>query len=292
VDSYINTSDPENEKMTNNYEVKFAYNTLVYAGEDITESIHRLARYGYDGVEFIGEPDELDRDRIKMELQSSNISASSICSLYNSKRDLVSTDREVRKNTVEYIKKNVLFASDIQAEVVIVSPTACMKTKPETSLNQEWAWAVEGIREAAEFAQDYNVVLVVEAWNRYETYLINRLDQSMKMVDDVGMDNVGSMGDTFHMNIEEEDMAQTIRNAKGYLKHIHFADSTRSAPGHGHIDFGAIASAIKDIGYRGYVSMELLPAAADPFMVLAGGKGEEFYDEYTEQSIAFVKRLF
>lgn len=278
--------------MAARYEVKFAYNTLVYAGEDITEGIRRIARYGYDGVEFVGEPDELDSEVIKNELKAGNIEASSICSLYNAERDLVSTDAKMRKHTVEYIKKNVVFAAEIGAGVVIVSPTACMKTSAQAPLDQEWAWAVEGIREAAEFAKDYDVVLVIEAWNRYETYIVNRLEQSMRMVDDVGMENVGTMGDTFHMNIEEEDIAQAVRNAKGYLKHIHFADSTRAAPGHGHIDFTAVAAAIKDIGYKGYISMELLPAAADPFSVLAGGESREFYDEYTQESIRYVKRLF
>ena len=278
--------------MASQYEVKFAYNTLVYAGEDIIDGIRRIARYGYDGVEFIGEPDELSSDSIKNELKSNNIAASSICSLFNMERDLVSSNKKVRKHTVEYIKKNVAFAAEINAGVVIVSPTACMKTHPEASLDQEWAWAVEGIREAAMFAKDYDVVLVIEAWNRYETYIINRLEQSMKMVDDIGMDNVGTMCDTFHMNIEEENIAQAIRNAKGYLKHIHFADSTRAAPGHGHIDFKAVTAAVKDIGYKGYISMELLPAAADPFSVLKGGKSQEFYDKYTEESIRYLKQLF
>lgn len=278
--------------MADRHEVKFAYNTLVYADEDIADGIRRIARYGYDGVEFIGEPDELNSGIIKNELKSNNIAASSICSLYNMERDLVSSNKKVRDHTVEYIKKNVAFAREIGAGVVIVSPTACMKTHPEASLEQEWAWAVEGIREGAEFAKDYDVVLVIEAWNRYETYMINKVEQSMEMVDDVGMDNVGTMCDTFHMNIEEEDIAQAIRNAKGYLKHIHFADSTRAAPGHGHTDFKAAAAAIKDIGYKGYISMELLPAAADPFSVLAGGESREFYDDYTEESIRYLKQLF
>ena len=278
--------------MAVTFEVKFAYNTLVYAGEDIAEGIRRIAHYGYEGVEFIGEPDELNSEVIKNHLKSNNILASSICSLFNMERDLVSSDKKVRKNTVEYIKKNISFAAEINAGVVIVSPTACMKIHPEASIDKEWAWAVEGIKEAAEVAKDHDVVLVIEAWNRYETYMINRLDQSMKMVDDVGMDNVGTMGDTFHMNIEEQNIAHAIKKAKGYLRHIHFADSTRAAPGHGHIDFKAVAAAIKDIGYRGYISMELLPAAADPFSVLGGGDNQEFYDEYTEESIRYVKRLF
>ena len=90
--------------MEKQYEVKFAYNTLVYAGENIADGIRTIARYGYDGAEFIGEPDELDANIIKSGLKSNNVEASSICSLYNTKRDLVSSSKKVRKHTVESIR--------------------------------------------------------------------------------------------------------------------------------------------------------------------------------------------
>jgi sugar phosphate isomerase/epimerase len=278
--------------MPKQYNVKFAYNTLVYAGEDITESIRRLARYKYDGVEIVGEPKKMNINLIKEELKKNNIAASSILAIYNCERDIVSSNAKIRRDAIDYIKENVDFAKEVDAKIVTISPTACMKIHPEASLDQEWKWAVEGIHEAGLYAKDFNVNLVIEPWNRYETYLANRLDQVMKMVDDIGLQNVGAMCDTFHMNIEEKNIADAIRKAKGYLKHIHIADSTRQAPGYGHIDFKVVAQAIKDIGYHGYLSMELLPAAADPFMVLNGSRQDEFYDQYTRDSIEFLRPLF
>lgn len=278
--------------MSNQYNVKFAYNTLVYAGEEITESIRRLARYNYDGVEIVGEPQKMNMNLIKNELKKNNLAAASILGIYNNERDLVSSKANIRRNAVDYIKEIMDFANTVSAGIVTISPTACMKIHPEASLEQEWKWAVEGIREAGLYASDFNVSLAVEAWNRYETYLVNRVDQVMRMVDDIGLENVGGMCDTFHMNIEEEDIPEAIRRAEGYLKHIHFADSTRKAPGHGHIDFKEVAQAVKDIGFHGYISMELLPAAGDPFMVLNAGRQEEFYDQYTKESIELLKPLF
>jgi len=93
------------------------------------------------------------------------------------------------------------------------------------------------------------------------------------------------------MNIEE-DIPEAIRRAKGYLRHIHFADSIRKAAGHGHIDFKAVVKAVMDINYHDYISMELLPVASDPFMVLNSGHQEEFYDQYTRESIELLKTLF
>lgn len=79
-------------------------------------------------------------------------------------------------------------------------------------------------------------------------------------------------------------MAAALREVGDKLYYLHIADSNRAAPGRGHIDFKPIAQALRDIGYDGWVSMELLPVAADPF---GGVVCEEFYDQYTQESIDF-----
>lgn len=227
--------------------VKISYNTLVYAGENIADGIRRLAKFGYDGVDFVGEPDQFDTAEICRLLKENNIEASSICAIFTNERDFVSDDPVIRKQ------------------------------------------AVEGLKEAGEYALKNNIRLTLEAWNRYETYLITKLDMALKMVNEVGLENVGVMGDTFHMNIEESNMGDAIRNVGKKLYYLHIADSNRAAPGRGHIDFEEIAQALKDIDYNGWISMELLPAAANPF---SGIVQEEFYDQYTEESITYLKKLF
>ncbi|WP_413300929.1 sugar phosphate isomerase/epimerase family protein [Bacillus sp. 1P10SD] len=269
--------------------IKYSYNTLVYAGEDIEAGIARLAKFGYDGVEFVGEPEKIDANRIKELLDKYNIEASTICAIYNAERDLVSSNENIRKNAVDYIKSCVDFASTIGAKGISLTPTACMKIYGETDRETELAWAVEGIREAGIYAGEHGVRLTVEAWNRYENYLINRLEQALELVNRVDLPNVGVMGDTYHMNIEEVDIADTIRMVGDKLYHLHIADSNRAAPGRGHIDFEPIAQALRDINYSGFLTMELLPPFADPFI---GTRCEEFYDQYSEESITFLKNLF
>ncbi|MDN3019411.1 sugar phosphate isomerase/epimerase [Paenibacillus sp. BSR1-1] len=269
--------------------IKYSYNTLVFAGEDIETGIARLAKFGYDGVEIVGEPEKMDANRIKELLDQYNIEASTICAIYNTERDLVSSNENIRKNAVEYIKSCVDFASTIGAKGISLTPTACMKIYGEADRETELNWAVEGIREAGFYAGEHGVRLTVEAWNRYENYLINRLEQALELVNRVNLPNVGVMGDTYHMNIEEVDIADTIRMVGDKLYHLHIADSNRAAPGRGHIDFEPIAQALRDINYSGFLTMELLPPFADPFN---GSKCEEFYDQYSEESITFLKNLF
>lgn len=269
--------------------VKISYNTLVYAGENIADGIRRLAKFGYDGVDFVGEPDQFDTAEICRLLKENNIEASSICAIFTNERDFVSDDPVIRKQAVEYMKKCVDFSVAIGAKSISTQMTANMKIDADAPFETAWKWAVEGLKEAGEYALKNNIRLTLEAWNRYETYLITKLDMALKMVNEVGLENVGVMGDTFHMNIEESNMGDAIRNVGKKLYYLHIADSNRAAPGRGHIDFEEIAQALKDIDYNGWISMELLPAAANPF---SGIVQEEFYDQYTEESITYLKKLF
>jgi sugar phosphate isomerase/epimerase len=182
-------------------------------------------------------------------------------------------------------------AQEIEAPVVIVAPSACMKVYREATPEQEWEWAVAGIREVGEYAAGLGVNLALEAWNRYETYFLNRLDQALELSKAVNLPNIGIMGDLFHMNIEEVSLAKAITTAGNKLLHVHIADSNRAAPGRGHNDFKPVIESLKNINYEGYLTMELLPAAADPFAAMKLRKCEEFFDQYARESIEYMKKL-
>ena len=269
----------------------YSYDALVYYGEKAKYSIERCARFGYDAIELCGEPDYYDVQEVRDLCKDNNIRISSICSVYNADRDLAHPDPKVREQALDYVKRVVEFAADVDCQMVIANPTACCKTVPLAPYEDEYRWGVEGIIKGAEYAEQYGVKLCLECWNRYETYMLNRLEQAVDMLKDVKMDNVGVMGDLFHMNIDEADMAQAIRNCGEHLIHIHFADSNRAAPSKGHLDFVPVMKALQEIDYQGYITFELLPAGADPFGTLKAGGGKEFFDEYTELAIQQIKSI-
>lgn len=270
---------------------KYSFDALVYHGESIGASVQRLSKFGYDAIELVGEPALYDTKEVRQVVSDHNMAVSSICSIYNAERDLAHPDPAKRKKAVEYVKRIADMSAEVGAPVMIVAPAANMRIKELGASSDEWKWAVEGIREGGEYAASLNVNLCIEAWNRYETYMLNRLDQCVAMMKDVDLTNVGIMGDTFHMNIEETNNADAIRASGSALIHIHLADSNRAAPGIGHTDFRPVLQALKDIDYQGYLTFEILPAAADPFGVMQKGGGKEFFDEYTQQSIAFIKEI-
>ncbi|MDB4610295.1 sugar phosphate isomerase/epimerase [Akkermansiaceae bacterium] len=108
-------------------------------------------------------------------------------------------------------------------------------------------------------ASKYNVPFIYEPLNRYETNLINHLEEGARYIEDNNLDNIVLLADLFHMNIEESDVAQAIIAAGKHTGHVHFADSNRSAMGFGHTNTAPIIAALKKVGYTGYLSAEVFP---------------------------------
>lgn len=270
---------------------RYAYNSLVYYGEDISKSIDRVARFGYDAIEVIGEPAELDAKRIKKLADDADIAVSSICSLYTPDRDLSHPDSAIRKKAVQYVKDVASFAAEMNTPTIIVHPCANGRTERLATEDDEQEWAVESIREIGEYAEPLGVNLSLECWNRYETVFLNRLEQAAKLWQATGLSNGGIQGDTFHMCIEEVSIQEAFREHGRLLQHVHLADSNRAAPGAAHIDFAPILRALEEVGYDGYLSFELLPASADPFAVLQAGGADDFFDMYTQRAIKHMKSV-
>ena len=118
---------------------------------------------------------------------------------------------------------------------------------------------LDGIGKLADYAKERKVKIVVEAINRYEVDTLNTLEETLEFLELLKRDNVGILADTFHMNIEEPVMEESLKKVGKKLFHVHIADSNRWAPGRGHIDFGSIIETLREIGYDGYLSAEILP---------------------------------
>lgn len=269
--------------------MRYSYSNLPYAGEALETSFARVARCGYDAIELVADVGALDVDEVLALQKKYDLPVHALCMIYTPETDLVSSNPATRRAAEDYVVEMLKRGERMGVKVLPVTPTACMKISAEADLATEWGWAKDSIRKLSAEARRHGIRLVIEPWNRYETYLVNTLDQAMRLVSDVGEDNVGVKGDLFHMNIEEPDVAGSIRAAGSLLWHMDLADSNRAAPGHGHIPWANVVHALRDIGYSEVLNFELLPASADPFTSLKGGGAAEFKDDYTEESVRFLR---
>jgi sugar phosphate isomerase/epimerase len=269
---------------------KYAYNSFSYYGEEIERSIERVAAFGYDAIELVGEPEQYDGTGIRKLTADAGIAVSSVSSMYTAERDLCHPDARERRKGIDYVRAVADFAAAAGAATIIVAPSAVMKTAPLAPRADEWRWAIESIREGGEYAASVGVDVSLEPWNRYETYFLNRLDQAIELWRELGLENGGVMGDTFHMNIEEASIPDALRSAKSLLNHLHLADSNRAVAGRGHTDFKPILQALLDIDYDGYLSFEVMAPSGDP-MGIPEGAGPASFDADTKQAIEHLKAI-
>lgn len=265
---------------------RYSYNVIGFAGEDISRSIDRLARLGYHAVEIEGEPEKHDPRRIEKLAHDAGLAVGSVCPNFTAERDLSHPDPEVRKTAQEYVRAVAEFASESGAPLFIVAPTAYPRSRPLTDPRDEWRWAVEGIRAAGEHAASLGVSLSLECWNRYGTYMLNRLDEGARMWRETGLSNGGIMADTFHMNVEEASIPGAICAAGDLLNHVHLSDSNRLAPGLGHVDFAEVLRALEEVGYRGGLAFELIPSL--PNLLEDFEHREPSFDDVAAQAISHM----
>ncbi len=119
---------------------------------------------------------------------------------------------------------------------------------------------LEALVELAGHAAAEGVWLAVEPINRYEDYMVNRLEQAAALGEEVeratGHASVRVCADLFHMNIEEDDLAAAIRATGPRIAHVHVDDTNRLQPGTGHMDFAAVFAALGDVGYDDWLTFE------------------------------------
>ena len=229
--------------------------------EDLGKNIKKVASLGFDGVELaVRDPKYLDIEKIINMVNEANLEVPAIGTGQAWGEEGLSfsdPDEEVRKKAIDRIIEQIKFASHFNAKVII----GLIRGVVEEGVSRENAekWTIASLRECAEFGLKKNVKLTLEPVNRYESNFINTLQEGVEFIDKIAVSNIGLLADTFHMNIEEVSIYESIKQSKEYITHIHFADSNRWAPGYGHLDFKKIVETLKEINYQEYVSAEILP---------------------------------
>ena len=275
--------------------MQYSISNWIYATEDLEKSLQRLVKYKYEAVELEGEPDKekYEPKKVKKMLKKYGLEVSSIAGMYlwkeEIKRDLASSDKKIREQTIVYLFKCIDYAYLVGAKLVIVVPTAVSKLAPSISKKEDWKNSVKAVQEVAKYAEKKDILLAIEPINRYETYLVNSVQDALYYAREVNSSHVKIMADTFHMNIEERDIPEAIRIAGSNLINVHIADSNRCSVGRGHINFKALIKALKEINYQYALTLEPLPPVSDPYLALEGGVSENIFDQYAAESIMGLK---
>ena len=226
--------------------------------EPLEKTLQRLSALGYTSIELAGEPDQYDMEETRQLLRKYNVACWGTVTVQHGDRDLVAADPQQRRKTVEYMKRVVGMSAELGGQIITVVPGNVGKIVSTSTPENEWKWAVEGLREVAAFAKGKGIKVALEPLNRFETYFLNRTNQALALADEVGYD-VGIAFDPFHLALEEKDMYEAIQACHGRIYDFHPSDNNRLAPGDGNFDWPKMMKALSDAGYDGALAVECMP---------------------------------
>lgn len=261
--------------------------------EPIERTLERLQGQGYDAVEMFGEPQKMGMKKLRDIFDSFNFHVCGITGMWGSisedswKRRILSADRSIAKHTEEYVmdcikmcqsvggnEMNICLFADSDMATYDRNHRSLSGDKKEAVIQK----AIPLLNTLSRFAKDYGVHILVEPLNRYNTPFCSSAKDAFVIANKVNHDNFGLLLDTFHMNIEEDSLEDTILKSRKLLRHMHLADNNRKMPGYAHINFQSIMRSLFGIGYNGYASFE--PNVND-----------KDYENLTKRGLEFIKSL-
>ncbi len=230
--------------------------------DDLEAGTAAAARHGFDAVElFLPGPEALSAADLRALLARHRLALAALgtgAGWVKHRLRLTDPDPAVRARAVDFIAAVIDLAATASAPAIVGSMQGRAGEQGSTRA-QALDWLAEGLSVLGAHARARGQTLLYEPLNRYETNLISRAEEAAGFISERGLAGVSLLCDLFHMNIEEADIALSLRAVAPQLGHVHFADSNRRAIGLGHTALAPIAAALHDIGYAGYLSAEIHP---------------------------------
>jgi D-psicose/D-tagatose/L-ribulose 3-epimerase len=255
--------------------MKIGMNLLLWAThvtEEHYPQLELIKSTGFDGVEIpIFTGDDAHYSKLRKKLDELELKSSTVA-VATPEASAISPDPAIRKAAVERLNTIVRHSAILGADILCgpfhqalgvfsgVGPT-----------EEEFDRAIEVHRAVAEEARRHNVCLAIEFLNRFECYFLNTTAAAAAYARRVDHPNFKIMFDTFHANIEEENLPKAFSDNATEIRHVHIANNDRGVPGRGHIDFPTIFRVIKSSGYNGWLTIEAfgraLPELVEPTRV-------------------------
>jgi sugar phosphate isomerase/epimerase len=233
-------------------------------GDTLTEKAELLKQWGYDAL-AVFQP-----------LQDWNSSV---------RRELASLETRTGVRPVEFVLIDEIYGHAMDPDpalrarcraMYLDAASVCAELGTVTEIEYEYGarnplplfdpYARLDEDQKARFAEFYREVLAVvegtpgkvllEPINRYECRYLNLVSDNLEVIESVDHPNAALLPDTFHMSIEEADVATSIRAAGDRVAHVHLGDNNRLLPGHGRLDWDSIFGALRDLGFEGAVNLE------------------------------------
>lgn len=231
-------------------------------GDTLPEKWDAALAAGYDGIELRGQGGHRIRERLPElhRARRAGVVMPTVC--VEMLHFIGDFDAERRRDAVDNMATMLSVIAELGGTAAMTPASYGMFSRrlppftPPRDEAGDRAVLLDALRELGAHAAREGVSILLEPLNRYEDHMVNRLEQAVELAGATGLDSVGVVADSYHMNIEEADLAESLRAAAPRLRHVQVSDSNRLEPGAGHLDWDGFVEALRGIGYAGDLAWE------------------------------------
>lgn len=229
--------------------------------DDIPASCRKAAELGFDAVElFTPGPEALEGVDLAGVLKETGLAVAAVgtgAGMVIHGLNLCDPAEAKRREAMSFIKRIIDMGAEFSAPAILGSMQGRWGGEVDKPAALDFLRAA--LNELGGYAGERGVRFIYEPLNRYETNLVNTVADGVSLMESLDSDNVTLLADLFHMNIEEANLADALREGGRHIGHVHFVDSQRRPAGMGHMDYGPVIAALREIGYDGYLCAEAFP---------------------------------
>jgi sugar phosphate isomerase/epimerase len=229
--------------------------------DSLAEGFAKAAKHGFDAVElFLPSADAVTTEEIRQLQKQHGLAIAAVgtgAGMVKHGLSLTDADPVVRAKALDFILSLVDFGGQLGAPAILGSMQG--RSSPAVAHDVALGYLADSLQSISARAATHGVKFIYEPLNRYETNLFNRMGDAADFLAMHDLKQVTLLADFFHMNIEESSLEQALAENIHAIGHIHFADSNRRAMGYGHTEAKALLLLLRQLGYDGYLSAEILP---------------------------------
>lgn len=269
--------------------MKFAICNEIYQGWKIEDTLAHAARLGYAGLEIapftlansVNDIPATERQRIRDLAARSNIAIVGLHWLLVKPEGLYlnHTDAAIRNRTGKYFCDLVDCCADFGGSIMVVGSPKQRNILSGVTHQQAWDWTAATFRDPVKRAEDRDVTICFEPLAPAETNFINTAAEAIEFTKPFNSPHFKIIIDVKAMCSESKPIPRIIRESRPHFAHFHANDKNLKGPGFGDVDFKPIARTLKEVGYTGFVSVEVFKFEEGP-EVIAG------------KSIEYLRRVF
>ncbi len=269
--------------------MKFAICNEIFQGWKLEDTFAYAAQAGYDGVEIapftlansVNDISAAERRRIREAAARAGVEIVGLHWLLVKPEGLHLTapDAALRERTARYFGDLVDGCADFGGRVMVVGSPKQRSVLPGVAPQQAWEWATAVFRDPVKRAEERGVTICFEPLAPAETNFINTAAEAIRFAQQFGSPRFKIILDVKAMCAEAKPIPQIIRESWPHFAHFHANDKNLKGPGFGAVDFAPIAAALAEVGYAGYVSVEVFQFAEGP-------------ETIATRSIEYLRRVF